>query len=118
MGDVTTEPRTLPAEATTCAGCGRPIVFAVTVAGENGRGGKHMPLDPIEDAAGNTAVRPAHGRLLARVLKKDETHDHRTEYLAMPHFATCTRRPDEPQLPDNVVSLQAHRTRRRRRGRR
>ena len=41
--------RELPAEAiarTTCDSCGRPIVWAITVAGPNGRGGKLMPLDP------------------------------------------------------------------------
>lgn len=116
MVDVATEPRTLPGQRTRCEGCRREIVFAVTVAGENGRGGKYMPLDPLEDVAGNTAVRPGHrGVLLARVLKKDETHDHTSEYLAMPHFATCTRRPETPQLPPNVVDRQAHRSRRRRR---
>ncbi len=83
--------RRLPGDIVTCESCGAPIVWAVTVAGPNGRGGKAMPLNPREDLGyGNTAVRPGHaGRLLARVLFKDETHDAPGEYLAVPHAATC-----------------------------
>lgn len=82
--------RRLPARETSrCERCGARIVWARTVAGPNGPGGKAMPLDPDEHPAGNTAVRAGHGdRLLARVLCADE--DLATaEYRAMPHFATC-----------------------------
>lgn len=74
-----------------------------------------MPLDPVEAPDGNTAVRVGHGRLQARVLKKDETHDSFSEYLAMPHFATCPGAPEKPnpRLPDDVADLAAHRERRR-----
>ncbi|MFC6343903.1 hypothetical protein ACFP8W_18100, partial [Nocardioides hankookensis] len=58
-----------------------------------GRGGRAMPLDPVEDLAGNVAVQPGHaGRLVARVLKKDEVVDRPVQYVAMPHFATCRSR--------------------------
>lgn len=61
---------------------------------ETGRGGKPMPLDPDPNPAGNVAVRPARkGQLIARVLKKDEDHDHRAEVRAMPHAATCGANP-------------------------
>lgn len=117
---VTVQPRQLPAPpgfATTCDGCGRHIVWAVTVAGPNGRGGKLMPLDPTEDLTGNVVVTQpaARGRLLARVLCKDETVDRPGEYSAMPHFATCPAR-TRPALPPNVIDLAERR--RRRRGRR
>lgn len=83
-------PRPLPGDPTRCQRCRRPIIWAVTMAKESGPGGKAMPLDPIENPAGNVAVQPGHGgRLLARVLGKNERHSPPAEYLAMPHFATC-----------------------------
>ena len=114
----TLEARELPAplEARTkCDGCRRDIVWATTVAGPNGRGGKLMPLDPVEDLAGNVCVTQpvARGRLLARVLCTDETVDRGAgEYQVMPHFATCPTR-TKPELPTNVVDLAAQRRRRR-----
>lgn len=83
--------RTIPGDVVECEDCHAPIVWAITVAGPNGPGGKSMPLNPLEDLGyGNTAVRAGHaGRVLARVLGKDETHDSPVEYLAVPHFATC-----------------------------
>lgn len=84
--------RALPGARVTCERCRAEIVWAVTVAGPNGPGGKATPLDPTEDPRGNVAVNPvAAGRLLARVLGKDEHHDPPIEFLAMPHFATCRR---------------------------
>lgn len=75
---------------TTCSRCRQPIVFARTLASETGTGGKSMPLDLYPNPDGNVAVRDTgHGHLVARVLKKDETHDRQVEQLAMPHFATC-----------------------------
>lgn len=82
-------PRRLPGRPDPCDHCGRLIVWSITVAGPNGPGGKAMPLDAHEHVGGNVAVRPGHGRLLARVLQRDESHDPPVEYLAMPHFATC-----------------------------
>lgn len=84
------EPRPIPArEIDQCERCGQRIVWVITVAGPNGRGGKAMPLDPDTSESGNVAVRAGFaGRVLARVLCKDERPD-TTELLAMPHFATC-----------------------------
>lgn len=105
-----------------CDGCGALIVWAITVAGPNGRGGKLMPLDPIEDLAGNVQVTvPRLGRLEARVLTRDESMDRsRYEYAAMTHFATCPLR-CRPSLPIALTAaLEDNRTavarRRRRRG--
>lgn len=107
-------PRQLPGRRAVCGRCKRPIVWAVTMAGPNGPGGKAMPLDPLEAADGNTAVRPSGSRLVARVLHKDETHDAQVELLAMPHFATCPGSPEKPnpRLPENVLDLEAARNRR------
>lgn len=106
--------RRLPGRSSTCQRCGSTIVWARTVAGEGGRGGKAMPLDPLEDLDGNVAVRAVddRGGLVARVLKKDEYRDRTTEYLAMPHAATC--RPPDAQLPlepesTNVIDFGAAR---------
>lgn len=110
--------RTLPQAAarTTCDGCRAEIVWATTVAGPNGRGGKLMPLDPVENLAGNVAVTAPHrGRLLARVLTKGEAFDRPFEFAGMPHFASCATR-TKPELPANVIDLQALRHKPRRRG--
>lgn len=100
--------RTLPeaeTRGTLCEGCRRPIVWARTLAGTNGRGGKLMPLDPLEDAAGNVAVsNPHRGVLYARVLHKDEDVDRPVDFRAMPHFATCPTR-TKPEIPQNVIDL-------------
>lgn len=107
--------RTLPDAIATssCAGCHRTVVWAITVAGPNGRGGKYMPLDPVEDLAGNVAITaPRRGRLLARALTKGETFDRPHEYAGMPHFATCPARA-RPELPAGVIDLQAARVKRR-----
>lgn len=112
---VTTALRSLPApqhRRTNCDGCGALIVWAVTMAGPNGRGGKLMPLDPVESLAGNAAVRATGGHLIVRVLGKEESVDRYAEYQAMPHFATCPAR-THPTLPPDVADLGAHRRRRR-----
>lgn len=84
--------RRLPAPAQACERCGAQIVWARTMAGPNGAGGKAMPLDQHENPRGNVAVLPGVvGQLRARVLGKDEHHAPPVEYLAMPHFATCRR---------------------------
>lgn len=109
--------RRLPIDGTahsTCEGCAGELVWAVTVAGPNGRGGKLMPLDPVENLAGNVAVTAPHrGRLLARVLTKGEAFDRPHEYAAMPHFATCPTG-TKPELP--AIDLQQLRHKPRRRG--
>ncbi len=89
------------------------MVWARTVATESGRGGKPMPLDPIENPEGNVAVRAlvSSGQLVARVLCKDETHDTTVEMLAMPHAATCAPPPPEPTPPAGVLDLEAARRR-------
>lgn len=90
---VETKPRTIPGPTAECEHCHRTIVWAVTVAGPYGPGGKSQPFDPIENAAGRVALIPRHGgQLFARALMKDETHDDPIEYLGMPHAATCPRR--------------------------
>lgn len=111
--------RPLPAPrvaSTRCEGCGTHVVWAITVAGPNGRGGKLIALNPHEDLRGSyavTALQPGRGRLLARCLTKDEAFDRPFEYAAMPHVATCVTR-SRPELPANVIDLQQQRSRRRR----
>lgn len=110
--------RQLPGRRSTCRTCQKEIVFAQTIAGENGPGGKFMPLDPVESPDGNTAVRAGHrGMVFARVLKKDETHEPPVEYLAMPHFATCTGEEPLFEVPAGVVDLAAVRRARNHSGR-
>lgn len=87
-------PDKIPGRRAKCNRCKAPIMWARTVAGENGPGGKAIPIDPDPNPAGNVAVRPQRrGELLARVLTKGEDHDHQTEVRAMPHFATCAANP-------------------------
>lgn len=98
-----------------CDGCLADIVWAVTVAGPNGRGGKLMPLDPVENLDGNIAVTaPTRGRLHARVLTKDETIDRPVEYAGMTHFASCPAR-TKPSLPPEALEQPDRRSRRGRR---
>lgn len=90
---------------TRCEGCRELVVWARTTAGENGRGGKLMPLDPFENPAGNVAVtNPHRGVLYARALHKGETVERPLEWRAMPHFATCYTR-TKPEVPQNVIDL-------------
>lgn len=97
-----------------CGGCRRPIVWAVTVAGPNGPGGKLMPLDAFEDLNGRIAVTQpfARGRLLARTLFKDELVDRPVEYLAIHHNGTCPTH-TKLEVPTNVIDLASQRTKRR-----
>lgn len=75
-----------------CGRCGARIVWARTMAGPNGPGGKMMPLDAEPDPRGNVAVHPSvTGQLQARVLAHDDALDELAEERAMPHFATCGR---------------------------
>ena len=82
--------RAIPGTPRPCMRCRNPILWAITGARDTGPGGKSMPIDPVEHPNGNVAVSPGHGgRLIARVLKRDETPVTPVEYRAMPHFATC-----------------------------
>jgi hypothetical protein len=110
-----------PAAATTmCEGCHGPIVWAKTVAGPNGPGGKWMPLEPREDLAGNVAVTAIHrGRIRARVLQRDESVDRPAEHQAQTHYAACPVR-CHPRVPAELEELKPAPVRkaRRRRGHR
>ena len=110
-------PRPLRGTRSICQRCRRPIVWATTLAGPNGPGGKSQPFDPFEDPAGNVAVREtALGRLVARALGKDDALDETVELRAMPHAATCARpEPRAVVLPAGVVDLSAARAKRGRR---
>jgi len=92
-----------------CHGCGELIVWATTVAGPNGPGGKLQPFDPRENPAGRIAITQpvARGRLLARALHKGETVERPLEYDGMTHFATC-RAGAHPTPP---IALLEHQTR-------
>jgi hypothetical protein len=105
MQTIELAPRALPAGEhahTLCQGCMRDIVWAMTVSGPNGPGGKLIPLDPIEDLEGNVVVTQprARGRLLARVMCRGELADRPMEYLAMTHFASCPTG-SRPLPPEN-----------------
>lgn len=101
---VETKPRTIPGVTDECEHCGRTIVWAVTVAGPYGAGGKSQPFDPAEDQAGRVALIPRHGgQLFARALLKDETHDAPVEYLGIPHVATCPRRRVDTDDLENIL---------------
>lgn len=110
-----TAPRAVPGAQSKCGRCKGPIVWARTMAGPNGPGGKAMPLDPVENPAGNAAVRATGPRsAVVRVLGKDEGLDETLEVRGMPHFATCqpTLPDPPPELPANVVDFaQARRDR-------
>ena len=93
MSDPT--PRRIPGPKAVCRSCRGEIRWARTLATPKGPGGNHMPLDPVENPDGNVAARPTMaGALVCRVLSNDDSLDTTTEYRAMPHFATCTARPD------------------------
>lgn len=103
--------RPLPGTRSLCQLCKQPIVWARTMAGPNGPGGKSQPFDPYENPDGNVAIIPrAQGRLLARALGKDDGLDEHAEYRGMPHAATC-KKPDPKArvLAPNVVDLAARR---------
>jgi hypothetical protein len=116
---VTSVPNRRPLRGTRsiCQRCRQPIVWATTLAGPNGPGGKSQPFDQFEDPAGNVAVRETGlGRLVARALGKDDALDQTTELRAMPHAATCARpEPRAAVLPAGVVDLAAARARKGRR---
>ncbi len=106
-----TTPRKIDGRRAVCRYCQQPIVFATTLAGANGRGGKPMPLDPTPHPDGNVAVRrTSPGHIVARVLGKDDTLDTTIEVRAMPHFATCVPiLPTDEPAPANVTNLNTYR---------
>ncbi|MEJ7795545.1 MAG: hypothetical protein WKF50_08330 [Nocardioides sp.] len=109
--------RPVPGARGKCRRCGDNVVWARTLASPTGRGGKSMPLNPLEDTEGNVAIRPTSNyQAVARVLGKGETHDLTTEVLAMTHFATCQPKIEGTTpagLPDGVVDFAAHRAKKR-----
>lgn len=71
-----------------CPSCHAPIRWTVTAAA------KQLPVDadPAED--GNTAAYyDGTGRLRSRGLSKERPVLEHAEWLAKPHFASCTTRP-------------------------
>lgn len=87
-------------------------MWARTSATERGRGGKAVPLNPLEDGTGSYAVRNVGDQyravLVARPLGKDDVVDQVSEWRAMPHMATCQPRLPAPaggDLPSNVVPM-------------
>lgn len=84
----------VPGIQRSCSRCRNPIVFARVMVTDTGRGGGMMPFDPDPNDAGNFAVRAlSRSTGLARALKKGESYDRMIEVLAMPHAATCSKRP-------------------------
>ncbi|TXS35130.1 hypothetical protein [Streptomyces sp. t39] len=72
----------------TCESCGARIRWTVTAAG------KPMPVDADPAADGNTAVyADGTGRLRSRGLTRERPVLEHAEWLAKPHFATCTNKP-------------------------
>lgn len=75
-------------DVVSCARCGARIRWTVTAAG------KRLPVDadPAED--GNTAAYyDGTGRLRSRGLSKERPALEHAEWLARPHFPTCTVQP-------------------------
>ncbi|MEV8600481.1 hypothetical protein AB0465_11445 [Streptomyces griseoviridis] len=94
----------------TCRACHRPVLWTVTAAG------RRLAVDPDPDPAGNAAVwRDGTGTLRSR-RPTDELPLCGWELLHMPHVATCPAhtQPALPgALPPGVVSLDAHRRKKR-----
>lgn len=91
--EVETPLRRIPGPVDTCEFCGEPIVWAITVAGPNGPGGKAQPFNHFEHVDARVALIPGHGsRPVARALHKDEDVVTPIEYRGMPHVATCRGR--------------------------
>jgi hypothetical protein len=85
--------RRIPGPVDTCEFCQEPIIWAVTVAGPNGPGGKAQPFNHFEHVDGRVALLPiTRDRITARALHKDEDVDPPREYRGMPHVATCRGR--------------------------
>lgn len=80
-----------------CAGCGKPILWAVT---DNA---KRMPLDPEPDPDGNVAVWQDTGRRCRVLLKGEQPTAY--ERLYMPHWATCTNPPQKRRKPATPATL-------------
>ena len=86
----------------TCAGCGAPILWAVTL------NAKRMPLNPDPDELGNVAAYLDDQRTLrCRVLgPTQQPAPHEKRY--MPHWATCTSPPPKRRKPATSPALKTH----------
>lgn len=89
-----------------CSRCQAPIVWART------DGGKAMPVDLLEDLAGNVGIFvDGAGTVRARVITSErpvEPH----ERLHVPHFATCGVSKVATPRQDNVIPIYRARARR------
>lgn len=97
-------------ELARCAGCGKPVLWTVTAAGQR------MPVDPRPDERGNQACY-RDGPRAWRSRSLDGTGalpPAAWEHRYMPHAATCKPRPKPTPavLPPNVVRLDPTRRRR------
>lgn len=75
------------AETATCAGCGAPIRWVITL------GDKRMPIDPEPHEDGNVVPRKlSDGRIRAQVLTGENLPAQEPAYRS--HFVTCPKAPD------------------------
>ena len=91
-----------------CDSCTAAIVWAVTQDRK-----RRMPLNAEPDDAGNVAAyHDQTGRLIARVLRKNE-EPHGYERRYMPHFATCPgwQKRHRPSGRAQIISLDSYRRR-------
>ena len=100
-------PLSSPLHPVPCKGCDAEIFLAITVPG-----GKIMLLDAKPCPEGNVAVRhDVTGNWLARVLRKGQEPDPRTEELYSPHWASCPKAAEHRKRRRNAAkpSRPAHR---------
>jgi hypothetical protein len=113
--DVYAAPRRLPGTLSTCPNCRQPVVWATTVGGPRGPGGKLMAFEPVESPLGRAAVKPDSqhrpSRLFARMLDPDEDPFYELgEYQGLPHSAVCSANRRPPTFDgSNVTELAAWR---------
>lgn len=82
-----TDTATPAEELATCAGCGAPIRWVITM------GDKRMPLDPEPHEDGTVVPRKLpDGRVRAQVLTGENLPAQETAYRS--HFVTCPKAPD------------------------
>jgi hypothetical protein len=110
-----------------CPDCRKPVLWTRTLPGATTAGGKRLAVDPVPDAAGNTAVRRdgTTAWVSRRVTEQQPLMGY--ERLHKPHVATCPAqqpqlplqatdtpsRPRQGALPEGVIRLDDRRRRRR-----